>query len=153
MDFKMWCQVVTFLAVIRLCNKYSWLICCHHLADTAYKICSTPILADSGHHNMIKSWEQNHCYPHAVKKNKRLHKRMTMVASASICIFICFSHLLRAAPKHLISQSLIPLAPAPHIFLPSMSPISEADPFIQLKRQRKYTRLDSDWWLAVSSLP
>lgn len=106
MDFKMWCQVVTFLAVIRLCNKYSWLICCHHLADTAYKICSTPILADSGHHNMIKSWEQNHCYPHAVKKNKRLHKRMTMVASASICIFICFSHLLRAAPKHLISQSL-----------------------------------------------
>lgn len=40
------------------------------------------------------------------KKNKRLHKRTTMVASASICIFICFSHLLRAAPKHLISQSL-----------------------------------------------
>lgn len=111
MDFKMWwhAKLLLFLAVIRLCNKYSWLICCHHLADTAYKICSTPILADSGHHNMIKSWKQNRCYPHAVKKkkDKRLHKRMTMVASVSIRIFIYFSHLLWAAPqKNLISQSL-----------------------------------------------
>lgn len=106
MDFKMWCQVVTSLAVIRLCNKYSWLICCHHLADTAYKICSTPILADSGHHNMIKSWEQNHCYPHAVKKTRGCIKEWQWWPRHQSAFLFGFSHLLRAAPKHLISQSL-----------------------------------------------